>query len=395
MARRIVVAVSGGIAAYKAAELVSRLKKSGAEVRVVMTKNACEFITPLTLETLSGYPVAVEMFEEHARFEVEHIALAKWADYVIIAPATANIIGKIAHGIADDFLSTFVMATKAAVVLAPAMNDGMYTNTIVQKNIAFLRENGYIVLEPDEGHLACGTSGRGRLPEPAVLAEFMLNLSEPDLQGMKILVTAGPTREALDPVRYLTNHSSGKMGYALAKRAAARGAEVILVSGEVNLPVPINVKVERVVSAEEMYQAVLKHFPAQDAVIKAAAVADYRPKEYVAEKIKKHDGGLSLELERTRDILAALGAAKTKQILVGFAAETENIEANALSKLKKKNLDMIVANNLRQEGGVFGQDSNQVTIYQRNGERLDLPKLSKDEVADEILNQIKLLRALS
>lgn len=395
MARRIVVAVSGGIAAYKAAELVSRLKKSGAEVRVVMTKNACEFITPLTLETLSGYPVAVEMFEEHARFEVEHIALAKWADYVIIAPATANIIGKIAHGIADDFLSTFVMATKAAVVLAPAMNDGMYTNTIVQKNIAFLRENGYIVLEPDEGHLACGTSGRGRLPEPAVLAEFMLNLSEPDLQGMKILVTAGPTREALDPVRYLTNHSSGKMGYALAKRAAARGAEVILVSGEVNLPVPINVKVEKVISAEEMYQAVLKHFHAQDAVIKAAAVADYRPKEYVAEKIKKHDGGLSLELERTRDILAALGAVKTKQILVGFAAETENIEANALSKLKKKNLDMIVANNLRQEGGVFGQDSNQVTIYQRNGERLDLPKLSKDEVADEILNQIKLLRALS
>lgn len=392
MVRRIVVAISGGIAAYKAAELVSRLKKAGAEVRVVMTKNACEFITPLTMETLSGYPVAVEMFAEHKRFEVEHIALAKWADSVIIAPATANVIGKIAGGIADDFLSTFIMATKAQVVIAPAMNDGMYTNPIVQKNIAFLRENGYIVLEPDEGHLACGTSGKGRLPEAERLAEYMLNLSESDLAGLKILVTAGPTREALDPVRYLTNHSSGKMGYAIAKRAAARGAEVTLVSGAVNLSVPWNVKCEKITSAEEMYQAVLKHFSAQDVIIKAAAVADYRPKECAQEKIKKRDGEFRLELERTRDILAALGAKKDKQILVGFAAETENVEANALAKLEKKNIDMIVANNLKQDGGVFGRDDNQVSMYKRSGEKIDLPRLSKDEVADEILNQIKLIR---
>ncbi len=393
MARKIVVALTGGIAAYKTAELVSRLKKADCEVRVVMTKNACEFITPLTMETLSGYPVAVEMFAEHARFEVEHIALAKWAEAVIIAPATANIIGKIANGIADDFLSTFVMATKAPVVIAPAMNDGMYTNPIVTKNIAFLKEMGYIVLEPDEGHLACGTSGKGRLPEPARLADFMLNLSPQDLRGLKVLVTAGPTQEALDPVRYLTNHSSGKMGYAIAKRAAARGAEVVLVSGAVDLPVPWGATKEAITSAEEMYQAVMKHFPTQDIVIKAAAVADYRPKAYSAEKIKKHDGELVLELERTRDILAALGKEKTKQILVGFAAETENIAENAQAKLKKKNVDMIVANNLRQEGGVFGKDDNRVTIYKKSGEVIDLPKLTKDEVAEEILNQIKLLRA--
>lgn len=392
MATKIVVGVTGGIAAYKAAELVSRLKKAGCEVRVVMSKNACEFITPLTFETLSGSPVVTEMFEKHTRFEVEHIALAKWADSVIIAPATANIIGKIAHGIADDFLSTFVMATKAPVVIAPAMNDGMYENPIVQKNIAFLKENGYIVLEPDSGRLACGTSGKGRLPEAERLADFMLNLSSPDLKGIKILVTAGPTRESLDPVRYLTNHSSGKMGYALAKRAAARGAEVVLVSGPSDLATPWNVTREMVNSAEEMYQAVTKHFPEQDIVIKAAAVADYRPRVCAEEKIKKQDGELVLELERTRDILAALGEMKTKQILVGFAAETENVRENALSKLHRKNVDMIVANNLKQSGGVFGKDTNQVTLYKRNGDAIELPKLTKDEVADEILNQVKLLR---
>lgn len=391
MARHIVVAITGGIAAYKSAELVSRLKKAGCEVRVIMTKNACEFITPLTLETLSGYPVVTEMFSAKSHHEVEHISWAKWADSVIIAPATANIIGKIAAGIADDFLSTFIMATKATVVIAPAMNDQMYANPIVQRNLAALALLGYRVLDADYGHLACGTSGKGRMPEAERLADYMLNLSADDLAGLKIMVTAGPTREAIDPVRYLTNHSSGKMGYAIAKRAAARGAEVLLISGAKNMPAPWGVKVKYIDSAEEMYQAVMADFAKQDAVIKAAAVADYRPKEYVEEKIKKQDGAWALELERTKDILAELGAKKDKQILVGFAAETENIAVNAQKKLQKKNADMIIANNLRQEGGVFGQDTNQVTIYTRDGQTIELPSLSKEEVGDKILNQVKRL----
>ena len=386
MTRHIVVAITGGIAAYKSAELVSRLKKAGCEVRVIMTKNACEFITPLTLETLSGYPVVTEMFSSKSHHEVEHISWAKWADSVIIAPATANIIGKIASGIADDFLSTFIMATKAPVVIAPAMNDQMYENPIVKRNLSFLEQMGYRILEADYGHLACGTNGKGRMPEAERLADYMLNLSEHDLEGIKIMVTAGPTREAIDPVRYLTNHSSGKMGYAIAKRAAARGAEVLLISGAKNMPTPWGVKVKYIDSAEEMYQAVLADFDRQDAVIKAAAVADYRPKECAKEKIKKHDGAWALELERTNDILASLGEKKDGQILVGFAAETENVAENA-----QKNADLIVANNLRQEGGVFGKDTNQVTIYTRDGQTMELPALSKEEVGDKILNQVKRL----
>ena len=391
MARHIVVAITGGIAAYKSAELVSRLKKAGCEVRVIMTENACQFITPLTLETLSGYPVVTEMFSAKSHHEVEHISWAKWADSVIIAPATANIIGKIAAGIADDFLSTFIMATKATVVIAPAMNDQMYANPILQRNLALLADLGYRVLEADYGHLACGTSGKGRMPEAERLADYMLNLSEPDLAGLKIMVTAGPTREAVDPVRYLTNHSSGKMGYAIAKRAAARGAEVLLISGAKGLTVPWGVKVQYIDLAEEMYQAVAENFDAQNVVIKAAAVADYRPKECAPEKIKKQDGAWTLELERTKDILAALGEQKNGQILVGFAAETENVAQNAQKKLQKKNADLIIANNLRQEGGVFGKDTNQVTIYNRNGQIKELPVLSKEAVADEILNQVKIL----
>jgi len=316
--------------------------------------------------------------------------LAKWADSVIIAPATANIIGKIAAGIADDFLSTFIMATKAQVVIAPAMNDQMYDNPIVQRNMSYLRQIGYIILEAEVGHLACGTSGKGRMVEPIRLADYMLNLSNQDLSGKKIMITAGPTKESIDPVRYITNHSSGKMGYALAKRAAARGAEVLLVSGNKSLDTPWGVKVVYIDTAEQMYQVVIDNFASQDAVIKAAAVANWRPINCSNEKIKKHEGTWAIELERTKDILAYLGEHKNGQVLAGFAAETENIVENALKKLKKKNLDLIIANDLKQQGGVFGQDDNQVVIFTKKGEQISLPKMSKEAVADEILNQVKL-----
>lgn len=389
--KNIVVAVTGGIAAYKACELTSRLKKAGYEVRCIMTEHAQEFLTPLTLETLSGAPVVSDLFVRSAEWNVEHIALAKWADVFVIAPATANVIGKIAGGIADDFLTTCVMATAAPVVLAPAMNTHMYNNPVNQRNMAMLAELGYLFVEPVVGNLACGDEGKGKMAEPADIFEFIQALDKRDLEGLRLLVTAGPTREAIDPVRYLTNHSSGKMGYAIAEQAAKRGAEVILVSGPVQLAVPHGVKRIEVLTAQEMYEAVLAHFDWCAAVVKAAAVADYRPAQVAEQKVKKGEGDWQLTLVRNPDILAELGRRKQGQILVGFAAETNDIEQNALGKLSRKHLDMIVANDLTEAGSGFGVDTNKVTIYHADGACQKLPMLTKKAAADELLEQIKIL----
>jgi len=383
--------VTGSIAAYKAVELVRLLKKRGAQVQVVMTKSGQEFVKPLTFRVISQNPVICDMFSEPTSWEVGHVALADKADMFLVAPATANTIARIASGIADDMLTSTLLATRSKKMIVPAMNVHMFENPITKKNIKTLQELGFYVMEPDEGFLACGYSGKGRFPEPEKILEQVEILLEErkDLSGKLVLITAGPTLEAIDPVRFISNRSSGKMGYALAKRAVARGARVILISGPTNLKPPIGLyKFIPVTTALEMRQAVLEYFDKTDIAIKAAAVADFRPKNYINEKIKKHQGELTLELEKNPDILLELGKRKKHQILVGFAAETTDIESNALDKLENKNLDLIVANDIKQKGAGFGADTNIVKIFYRDGQKEILPQMLKSEVADAILDRI-------
>lgn len=386
----IVVGITGSIAAYKGAELVSYLKKRGARVQCIMTKAAREFITPLTLRTLSQNPVITNMFSEPEHWNVEHIGLAEAADLFMIVPATANLIGKVCSGIADDFLTTTIMATRAPVLIAPAMNVNMYLNPITQDNIAKLKKQGYNFVDPEYGDLACGTKGQGRLAELEVLVSEAEKLLVKDklLLGKKVLVTAGPTRETLDPVRYLTNRSSGKMGYAIAKQAYLLGADVTLISGPTEIKKFPGIELIKVETAREMYEAVFSKGENCQVIIKAAAVADYRPKKESAAKIKKQSVDLNIELTRNPDILAELGKNKGKKILVGFAAETENMLDYALEKVHNKNLDFIVANDVTREGAGFGEDTNIVTIIFPNGTKKELGKLDKVDVAKEILKEV-------
>lgn len=391
MSKTVVLGVSGGIAAYKACDVVSRLRKENIQVNVIMTKHATEFVSALTFQSISQNPVAVEMFEPVTNWDIEHISLAKKADIFLIAPATANIIGKIANGIADDMLSTTVMATKAPVVIAPAMNTNMYENPVTQANIQKLKDLGYIFIEPGYGRLACGDLGPGKLAEPDLIVEnikFLLNKTD-ELKGKNVLVTAGPTQEAIDPVRYITNKSTGKMGYALAYQAALMGAKVTLVTGPTNLEIPFGIsEVIKVKSAQQMYEAVTSSFDEMDIVIKSAAVADYKPKNISDSKIKKSDSDLVLELDRNKDILFELGKLKTKQVLVGFAAETDDLIANAQKKLAKKNLDFIVANDLKQEGAGFAGDTNIVKLLFADGNIEELPIMTKNQLSKEIYDKI-------
>ena len=388
--KTIVLGVTGGIACYKAAALASLLVKQHADVQVVMTENATKFITPITFEQLTGNKALTDTFDRNFQHKVEHIALAQRADMVLIAPATANVIAKLAHGLADDMLTTTVLACTCPKAVAPAMNTNMYENPVTQDNLQLLRHYGWEVVEPASGPLACGTEGKGRLPEPEQLLETCLHTlaHEKDLVGKRVLVTAGPTREALDPVRYLTNHSSGKMGYAVAKAASRRGAEVTLVSGPTALPRPQYMEVVDVVSAQDMFEAVTARAPEMDIVIKAAAVADYRPASVADNKIKKKDGDFSIPLERTQDILGTLGANKPAgQFLCGFSMETENMLENSRAKLTKKNLDMIAANNVKVEGAGFGVETNVLTLITPDGVQ-ELPLMSKDSAADVLLDAI-------
>lgn len=388
--KTVLLGVTGSIAAYKTASLASALKKLHADVHVLMTENACNFINPITFESLTGNKCLVDTFDRNFQYNVEHVALAKRADLVMLAPASANVIGKIAHGIADDMLTTTVMACRCVKIAAPAMNTNMFENPVVQDNLNILRHYGWEVISPATGYLACGDTGQGKMPEPELLLEYILRelMYEKDLKGKKVLVTAGPTREAIDPVRYITNHSTGKMGYALAKVCMRRGADVTLVSGPTSVPKPEFVNVIEVTTADEMFQEVTQRAADQDIIIKAAAVADYRPKEVSSEKVKKQDGEYSLEMERTKDILQYLGAHKKEgQFLCGFSMETENMLENSRKKLKKKNLDMIIANNLKTEGAGFAGDTNVVTIITEKQE-CALGKLSKEETACRILDEI-------
>ena len=388
--KTVVLAVSGSIAAYKIASLASALGKLHADVQVLMTQNAINFINPITFETLTGNKCLVDTFDRNFQYSVEHVALAKRADVVLVAPASANVIGKIANGIADDMLTTTVMACKCKKIISPAMNTQMFENPIVQDNLKKLEHYGYEVIQPAVGLLACKDVGKGKMPEPETLLEYILRevAYEKDLKGKKILVTAGPTQESIDPVRYLTNHSSGKMGYAIAKVCSMRGADVTLVSGKTAIKPPLFVDVVPVTTAREMYEAVTGRFDRQDIVIKAAAVADYRPKTISEQKVKKADGELSIEMERTDDILKYLGEHKrSNQFLCGFSMETEHMLENSRKKLKKKNLDMIVANNVKVEGAGFAGDTNIVTLITRDDET-QLPLLSKEETAVEIMNKI-------
>jgi len=388
--KKIVVGITGGIAAYKAAEFVRLLVKEEVHVHVVMTENAQKFIAPLTFQTLSGNPVVSDPFALLEDAQIGHIALADLAELVVILPATANIIGKIAHGIADDFLSTMVMATKAPVLFVPSMNVNMWENKALQKNIQTLLEMGYHLLEPGEGELACHWYGKGRLPEQNEVVEKMEDiLSTKDLKGEQILVTGGPTQEPIDPVRFITNHSSGKMGYALAKMARRRGAEVILITGPTSLPLPRkDIQFLPVRSAEEMRKAVFTHLEGSSVVIKAAAVSDYRPKVISEKKIKKGESETTLTLERTKDILEELVKKKGNRILIGFAAETEDLIANAKKKLKEKALDFIVVNDVTQPGAGFSSDTNQVKIIDPSGQVKDLPLMTKEEVSQWILDEV-------
>lgn len=389
--KTVILGVTGSIAAYKAASLASMLVKQGAEVNVIMTANAVNFINPITFETLTGRKCLVDTFDRNFEFQVEHVSLAKKADLVMIAPASANVIGKMAGGIADDMLTTTVLACTCPKLVAPAMNTRMFENSIVQENMRKLKNHGFRIISPAVGYLACGDTGAGKMPEPSVLLEYILQEigMEKDLVGKKILITAGPTREAIDPVRFLTNHSTGKMGYALARIAAMRGADVTLVSGPVKLSVPLTVKCVNVTTAKEMFDAVRELAPEQEIVIKAAAVADYRPANVSSEKVKKTDGVLSLPLERTDDILQYLGEHKAAdQFLCGFSMETEHMLENSRRKLEKKHLDMIVANNVKTEGAGFGTDTNVVTILTKET-IVELPMMSKEEVAEKILDEIR------
>ena len=390
--KKILLAVTGGIAAYKSAELIRLFIKNDAQVKVLMTKNAQEFITPLTLQTLSSHPVYRETFSLIKDFDIAHIALAQEADILVIAPATANIIGKIAAGLADDLLTTVVMATKAPVLICPSMNTNMYENVIVRENIQKLTSRGYHMMEADSGELACKSEGVGRLPELSDIVEEVKSiLTEKDLVGETVLVTAGPTREPLDPVRFITNYSSGKMGYALASRARRRGASVILISGPTVLSVPRGVTYVPVSTAVEMRHAVMKNLKQSTIVIKSAAVADYRPSVCADAKIKKKDGPWTLYLERNPDIIAEIGKKKKERILIGFAMESEDLIKNAKAKMLAKNMDLIVANDVKQKDAGFQSDTNIVKILDRDGGIEELPLMDKIDVADRILDRAKMI----
>ncbi len=386
--KNIVLGVTGGIAAYKAVDVVSRLKKLGANVYVIMTQNSTQFVTPLTFQSMSQNYVVTDMFEDPKTWDVEHIALAKRADLFLIAPASANVIGKIAHGIADDMLTTTVMATEAPVYLAVAMNTKMYENPILQNNLNIIRSYGYHIIDPAAGRLACGDVGAGKLATPEDIVQAVVDyFGHRPLEGKRILVTAGPTREAIDPVRYISNESSGKMGYAIAQEAINLGADVTLITGPTALKPPAGVKLIKVVSTQDMYEAVMENKDV-DAIIKAAAPSDYKPAVVHAEKIKKTDDGMTMEMVKNPDILKTLGEIKTNQLLVGFAAETQNLEAYALKKLREKNLDFIVANNVSAEGAGFDVDTNIVTIYEKDGSKTDYDCLEKTKVASIILEKV-------
>ncbi|MDM0550068.1 bifunctional phosphopantothenoylcysteine decarboxylase/phosphopantothenate--cysteine ligase CoaBC [Clostridium perfringens] len=387
----VVVGVSGGVAVYKALDVISRIRKKDVEVHVIMTKSATEFVTPLSFQSLSQNMVITDMFAEPKAWEIQHISLAKKADLMLIVPATANIIGKVANGIADDMLSTTIMATKAPVVFCPAMNTNMYENPIVQRNISLLKELGYEFIEPASGRLACGDEGKGKLQDTEIIAEETLRRlhSTKDLLGKKVVVTAGPTIVPIDPVRILTNRSSGKMGYSIAEEARDRGAEVVLISGPTSLRKPNGIKVIDIKTNEDMFNAIKNEFKDADIVIKSAAVADYKAKNYSNEKIKKTGDDLNLIFERDRDILKTLGDMKENQILVGFAAESSNLKENAKGKLDRKNLDYIVANDISKSETGFASDENKVTIISKSGEEVSLEKMSKREVAKNIFDIIK------
>lgn len=392
--KTIVLGVTGGIAAYKVATLASMLMKQHAQVHVIMTKNAQQFITPNTFEALTHTKCMTDTFDRSHEFKVEHVGIAQKADLVMVVPATANVIGKMAHGIADDMLTTTILAAKCPKLVAPAMNTGMYQNPIVQDNIALLEKYGFQIIKPESGYLACGDIGEGKLPEPELLLEHILNevAFQKDMTGLNVLVTAGATREALDPVRFITNHSTGKMGYALARVAHMRGANVTLVTGKANLPLPVGVRSVEIISAEDMYQAVMADLDTQDIVIKAAAVADYRPSSVSNQKMKKKEEDMVVELERTTDIIKTIGDNKPEGLfLCGFSMETENMLENSREKLSKKNLDMVIANNLREAGAGFGTDTNVVTIIMKERWKT-LPLMSKEKVAESILNEIMLNR---
>lgn len=391
----ILLCVTGGIAVYKAAALTSKLVQAGANVKVILSDSASKFVTPLTFQALSRNHVFTDTFDEKNPQVIAHIDLADWADLILVAPATANTIAKLANGIADSMITTTLLAATAPVWIAPAMNVHMYDHPAVKKNISVLAEYGYKFIEPSEGYLACGYVGKGRLEDPERIVEiiqmYFNNQHQPPLQGRTILVTAGPTREKIDPVRFISNHSTGKMGYAIAEESVKQGARVILISGPVQINAPAGVELVKVESAEEMYHAVMKYYDSMDVVIKTAAVADYRPKITYDQKVKKQEGETTIELERTRDILLELGKRKKKQVLVGFAAETDNLEEYARKKLLKKNADMVVANNVKISGAGFGTDTNIVTLFKRSGEEIELPIMSKTEVASKIILEITFL----
>lgn len=388
--KTVVLGVTGSIAAYKIANLASMLVKAHCDVHVIMTKNATNFINPITFETLTNHKCLVDTFDRNFEFQVEHVSLAQKADLMMIAPASANVIGKVAHGIADDMLTTTIMACSSKVIFSPAMNTHMYENPILQDNLKILKKYGYEIVDPAVGYLACGDTGAGKMPEPETLYQYILRdlAREKDLKGLKIMVTAGPTQESIDPVRYITNHSSGKMGYAIARNAMQRGADVTLVSGPVALaPVPF-VRTIPVTTAQEMFEAVRDNLDAQDILIKSAAVADYRPSQVSEEKVKKSDGEMSVELERTQDILGYVARHRREdQVICGFSMETQNMLENSRKKLDKKNLDMIAANNLKDAGAGFATDTNLITIITEKEEKA-LPLLTKDEAAHELLSYI-------
>jgi len=393
--KTIILGVTGSIAAYKAANLASLLKKQHADVHVILTKNGAQFITPVTFETLTGNKCLTDTFDRNFQFNVEHVELAKRADLALVAPASANTAAKLAHGLADDMLTTTLLACTCPKLIAPAMNTRMYENPVTQRNLKTLEEDGWTLIEPASGHLACGDEGKGKFPDESVIMEYVLNAiaREKDMAGMRVLVTAGPTMEALDPVRFLSNHSTGKMGYALAKVCIQRGAQVTLVSGRTQLQTPVGAELLPVVSAQEMYDAVTQRSGEQDVIIMAAAVADYRPASVSDQKIKKSDDDLSLPLERTQDILASLGANKPDgQVLCGFAMETEDMVKHAREKLERKHLDLVAANNVKTKGAGFGTDTNVITLLTKSGQK-ELALMSKEEAASQIVDVILEIRS--
>ena len=397
--KTVVLGVTGSIAAYKMANVASMLVKKHADVHVIMTQNATNFINPITFETLTGNKCLVDTFDRNFQFNVEHVSLAKKADIFMVAPASANVIGKIANGIADDMLTTTIMAAKCPKLVSPAMNTNMLENPIVQDNIGKLRHYGYEIIDSDCGYLACGDTGSGKLPKEEVLVDHIMRhiAREHDMEGVRVMVTAGPTKEAIDPVRYISNHSTGRMGYAIAKIAMLRGADVTLVTGDVNIEPPRFVKVVNITSAQDMFDAVTEDAPSMDIIIKAAAVADYRPQTVADNKIKKQDGDMTIALERTKDILAYLGSNRDaygyenpqgrKQVICGFSMETKDLIDNSRAKLQKKNVDMIAANNLKVEGAGFGVDTNVLTLISKD-DIMELPLMSKEECADRLLDEL-------